>query len=67
MGIESRLDLRLQPAYEVVREQFSDVKARALFFDNPLAAFEGRELPYVPQVAPEVKQGQRKRWFFQRR
>jgi protein-tyrosine phosphatase len=60
--------LRLQPAYEVVREQFSDVKARALFFDNPMAAFEGRELPYVPEVAPERKSGQRKRlWFFQRR
>jgi hypothetical protein len=51
-----------------VREQFSDVKARALFLDNPMAAFEGRELPYVPEVAPERKSGQRKRsWFFQRR
>jgi protein-tyrosine phosphatase len=60
--------LRLQPAYEVVREQFSDAKARALFFDNPMAAFEGRELPHVPELAPERKPGQRKRlWFFQRR
>jgi protein-tyrosine phosphatase len=57
--------LRLQPAYEVVREQFGDAKARALFFDNPLAAFEGRELPHVPEVAPDVQPGQRKRfWFF---
>jgi protein-tyrosine phosphatase len=57
--------LRLQPAYEVVREQFGDAKARALFFDNPLAAFEGRELPHVPEVAPDGKPGQRKRfWLF---
>jgi protein-tyrosine phosphatase len=57
--------LRLQPAYEVVREQFGDAKARGLFFDNPLAAFEGRELPHVPEVAPDGKPGQRKRfWLF---
>ena len=49
--------LRLQPAYEVVREQFGDLKARALFFDNPMAAFEGRELPHVPEVAPDEKAG----------
>lgn len=57
--------LRLQPAYEIVREQFGDFKARALFFDNPMAAFEGRELPYVPEVAAEGKPVRRKRfWFF---
>jgi protein-tyrosine phosphatase len=57
--------LRLQPAYEIVREEFDDFKARALFFDNPMAAFEGRELPHVPEVAAEGKPVQRKRfWFF---
>jgi protein-tyrosine phosphatase len=57
--------LRLQPAYEIVREQFGDFKARALFFDNPMAAFEGRELPYVPEVAAEGNSVRRKRfWFF---
>jgi protein-tyrosine phosphatase len=58
--------LRLQPAYEVVREQFGDLKARALFFDNPMAAFEGRELPHVPEVAPDGKPGQKRKrfWFF---
>jgi protein-tyrosine phosphatase len=38
--------LRLQPAYDVVVDQFGQEKARALFHDNPLAAFEGRELRF---------------------
>jgi hypothetical protein len=30
-----------------------------------MAAFEGRELPYVPEVAAEGKPARRKRfWFF---
>jgi hypothetical protein len=49
----------------VVQERFGDLKARALFVDNPMAAFEGRELPHVPEVAPDGKPNQRKRfWFF---
>ena len=55
--------LRLQPAYEVVLHQFGEVKARALFQDNPLAAFEGRELPHVPEIEEE-KPPRRKRFFF---
>jgi protein-tyrosine phosphatase len=55
--------LRLQPAYDAVLDQFGEVKARALFFDNPLAAFEGRELPYVPEIEEE-KPLRRKRFFF---
>jgi protein-tyrosine phosphatase len=57
--------LRLQPAYEVAREQFGDAKARALLMDNPMAAFEGRDLPHVPEITPDGKHKQRKRfWFF---
>jgi len=56
--------LKLQPAYEVVCERFGDVKARALFSENPFAAFEGRELPYVPEVAPEDKPKAKKRFLF---
>jgi len=41
--------------------------ARALFRDNPLAAFEGRPLPYSPDP-PDVdapRKRKRKRfWFF---
>ena len=59
-----RRPLRLQPAYDVVVDQFGQEKARALFQDNPLAAFEGRELPHVPEVAEELPPRRRKRFFF---
>ena len=56
--------LRLQPAYNVVVDRFGQEKARALFQDNPLAAFEGRELPHVPEVEDELPPPRRKRFFF---
>jgi protein-tyrosine phosphatase len=56
--------LRLQPAHKVVLDKFGPEKARALFEDNPLAAFEGRELPYVPEVRDESPLPRRKRFFF---
>jgi protein-tyrosine phosphatase len=55
---------RLQPAYNAVVERFGEEKARALFQDNPLAAFEGRELPHVPEVEEELPPARRKRFFF---
>jgi len=42
---------KLRAAYEVAEKEFGHTKAEALFVDNPLAAFEGRGLPYVPEVA----------------
>ena len=56
--------LRLQPAFNLVREQFGEEKARGLFVDNPMAAFEGRDLPYVAQVPDEIGVPRRKRFFF---
>jgi protein-tyrosine phosphatase len=56
--------LRLQPAYTVVFDRFGEEKARALFQDNPLAAFEGRQLPHVPDVEDELPPRRRKRFFF---
>jgi protein-tyrosine phosphatase len=56
--------LRLQPAYDVVVDQFGEEKARALFHDNPLAAFEGRPLPYVPEIEDALPAPRRKRFFF---
>ena len=60
----SRRPLRLQPAYDVVIDQFGQEKSQALFLDNPLAAFEGRELPHVPEIEPESPPPRRKRFFF---
>ena len=56
--------LRLQPAYDVVVDKFGQEKARALFQDNPLAAFEGRELPHIPEIEEESPPRRRKRFFF---
>jgi protein-tyrosine phosphatase len=55
--------LRVRPAYEIVAQRFGEEKARALFVENPLAAFEGRPLPHIPEVAEEVPP-RRKRFFF---
>jgi len=55
---------RLRPAYEVVRGDFGREKAEALFVENPLAAFEGHELPHVPEIADDTGRPQRKRYFF---
>jgi protein-tyrosine phosphatase len=54
--------LRLQPAYDAVVDQFGEPIANALFLENPLAAFEGRELPHVPEV--EEPALPRRKWFF---
>ncbi|HYL61371.1 MAG TPA: CpsB/CapC family capsule biosynthesis tyrosine phosphatase [Candidatus Methylomirabilis sp.] len=55
--------LKLRPAFDLVSEQFGDEKARALFIENPMAAFEGRELPYVPKLLDKAVP-RRKRFFF---
>jgi protein-tyrosine phosphatase len=56
--------LKLQPAYDVVREKSGEEKARALFVENPLAAFEGRSLPHVLEVPDDLTRPRRKRFFF---
>jgi protein-tyrosine phosphatase len=55
---------QLLPAYEVVRERFGEGTAKALFVDNPLAAFEGRELPWVPEIVMQEKKEKKKRFLF---
>jgi protein-tyrosine phosphatase len=55
--------LRLRPAYEKVADQFGEEKAHALFQENPQAAFEGRDLPHIPEL-PEAAARRRKRFFF---
>src|SRR5579884_336392 len=52
--------LALGPAYRVVQERFGEETAEAMFVENPLAAFEGRPLPRVPEI-PEKR---RRKWFF---
>lgn len=59
-----RRPLKLKFAYDAVGDRCGEEKARALFIDNPLAAFEGQPLPYVPEVVRELKIERRKRFFF---
>jgi hypothetical protein len=47
-----------------VQERFGEVKARALFSENPFAAFEGRELPHVPEITASEKSKAKKRFLF---
>lgn len=56
--------LKLRPAFDAVREQFGREKALALFVENPKAAFEGRDLPHVPQLPDEFEVPRKKRFFF---
>jgi len=56
--------LQLSAAREVVRSQLGEETAKALFEDNPQAAFEGRALPYIPEVADERPAKRRRRFFF---
>jgi protein-tyrosine phosphatase len=60
----TRRPLKLKFAYEAIAELHGEEKAQALLIDNPLAAFEGRPLPYVPEVISELKIEKRKRFFF---
>jgi protein-tyrosine phosphatase len=65
--------LRLREAFEHLAKKQGERLARALVIENPLAAFEGRPLPYVPELAddagghePGSYRGRRRKrfWFF---
>lgn len=56
--------LKLRPAFDLVSEQFGEEKARALFVENPMAVFEGRNLPHVPNLPDPIGLPRRKRFFF---
>jgi protein-tyrosine phosphatase len=60
--------LQLRAAFDAVAERRGEHVAQALFRENPLAAFEGRSLPYEPEPPdPNAKQSKyrkRKRFLF---
>jgi protein-tyrosine phosphatase len=60
--------LKLREAYDIVVKKRGEEIARALFVENPLAAFEGRPLPYLPDPpADSAASGgykKRKRFLF---
>ncbi len=54
---------KLRAAYEAVRSEFGKEKAEALLVENPLAVFEGRPLPHVPEIV-EVPPKKKRFLFF---
>lgn len=65
--------LRLKEAYDHVAKKHGKELAQALLVENPLAAFEGRPLPHVPQLDSQlgssdshshVPRRKKKFWFF---
>jgi protein-tyrosine phosphatase len=59
-----RRPLKLKFAYEAIAARMGEERARFLVMENPLAAFEGRALPYVPEIAPIEEPRKRKRFLF---
>jgi len=53
---------KLRTAFDVVEREFGRAKAEALLVDNPLAAFEGRGLPHVPEISDVSRK--KKRFLF---
>ena len=46
--------LRLKETFDRVAAAYGEEVARALLVDNPLAVFEGRPLPYVPELPDDL-------------
>ena len=59
----ARRPLKLKFAYDSIAHQLGEETARALLIENPLAAFNGDPLPYVPEMA-EPEPRKRKRFLF---
>ncbi|MBI3405206.1 MAG: exopolysaccharide biosynthesis protein [Acidobacteria bacterium] len=56
--------IKLKEVYKTVSQRKGETVAKALLRENPLAAFEGRPLPYVPDFGEFGATAQRKRFFF---
>ena len=46
--------LRLREAFELVGKTYGEDVARATMIENPMAAFEGKPLPWVPELDDDV-------------
>jgi protein-tyrosine phosphatase len=56
--------LLLRQAFERVARLRDESVARALFVENPLAAFEGRPLPCMPEPPDFTARKKKRFWFF---
>jgi len=55
---------KLRAAYNAVEREFGRAKAEALLVENPLAAFEGRGLPHVPEISGTTVRKKKRFLFF---
>jgi len=46
--------LRLKETFERVSKNYGGDVAQAVMIDNPLAAFEGKSLPWVPELDDDI-------------
>jgi protein-tyrosine phosphatase len=46
--------LRLKEAYEYVEKHYGEETARATLIDNPMAAFEGKPMVWVPELDDDI-------------
>jgi protein-tyrosine phosphatase len=46
--------LRLREAYEYVEKSYGEETARATLIDNPMAAFEGKPMVWVPELDDDI-------------
>jgi len=56
--------LRLKETFDWVAKEHGENVAQALFVDNPLAAFEGRPLPFVPEPNDGSRGSKQKKRFW---
>lgn len=56
--------LKLKFAYDEIAARMGEERARFLLVENPSAAFEGRPLPYIPDLSVDAAAPRRKRFFF---
>lgn len=56
--------LQLRAAYDLVVKEHSQETARALFHDNPMAAWNGEPLPRAPEMEAQAQQPSGWRRFF---
>jgi protein-tyrosine phosphatase len=59
-----RRPLKLKFAFDEIASNLDEDRARLLLIDNPLAAFGGYALPYVPEITALAEPRKRKRFFF---
>jgi protein-tyrosine phosphatase len=56
--------LKLKFAFDLIAEKMGEEVAKALLIENPMAAFDGQPLPFVPEMALDLEPRKKKRFFF---